>query len=76
MALCLEKGEIYLRFFTAGCLSGGTMKKFFSKGNRCLERQKEVRKLPKSLTNTPGVYMEHVIGRGIWLFELAFSVSV
>jgi len=52
------------------------MKKFFSKGNRCLERQKEVRKLPKSLTNTPGVYMEHVIGRGIWLFELAFSVSV
>jgi hypothetical protein len=50
------------------------MKKFFSKGNRCLERHKEVRKRPKSLTNTPGVYMQHVIGRGIWLFGLAFNV--
>jgi hypothetical protein len=38
------------------------MKKFFSRGNRCLEQQKEVRKLPKSLTNTPGVYMQHVMG--------------
>ena len=51
------------------------MKKFFSKGNRCLERQKEVRKLPKSLTNTPGVYIQRVIGRGIWLFGFAFNVS-